>query len=144
MTRNDHPQAARTGATGPQGRQALPEADASLWMLVTGPTIWAGHFLACYVIAAVRCAKAASAAAPLGEVRLLLGVATVLALAAIAFLGWRGWRQHRHGREPAPHDAPTAADRHRFLGLATMLLCGLSFVATVYTGMVLVVIGTCR
>lgn len=123
---------------------ALPERDASLWRLTTGPVIWALHFLACYVIAAVYCAKAASAATPLDDIRLQLGAATVLALAAIAWSGWRGWRQHRRGAQPAPHDAPTAGDRQRFLGFATMLLCGLSFVAVVYSGFVLLVIGTCR
>jgi hypothetical protein len=122
----------------------LPEREASLWMLTTGPTIWALHFLLCYVVAATWCAKAATVAAPLGGARVVLLAATVAALAAIALFGWRGYRQHRHGRSSPPHDAATDADRHRFLGFATMLLCGLSLVAVLYVGLALLVIGTCR
>lgn len=113
-------------------------------MLTAGPSTWAIHFLLCYVTAAVWCAKAASRAVPLNGVRSALVAYTVLALAAIVFFGWRGLRQHRWGSATVPHDEATAADRHRFLGFATMLLCGLSFVAVVYVALAIAVIGTCR
>lgn len=128
----------------------LPPRDASthglpkgLWQLVLGPTAWALHFLASYVTAAVWCARAGGGA-PLGTVRTALFAYTAVALAAIAWIGWRGWRQHRRGREAPPHDEPTPGDRQRFLGLATALLCGLSFVAVAYVALSAVMIGTCR
>ena len=123
---------------------ALPERRASLWKLIGGPTVWAAHFLLSYVTAAIWCAKSVVVAAPLGNARIALAAYTVVALIAIAALGWRGWRQHRWGSASLPHAAASAADRHRFLGFATMLLCGLSFVAVVYMAIAMSVIGTCR
>lgn len=124
--------------------ELLHEDRASVWMLTTGPTVWALHFLICYIAGAVWCAKAASPAAPLDGVRIVLGAVTVVALLLIVWLGWRGLRQHRFGIATLPHDAPTAGDRHRFLGFATMLLCGLSFVAVLYSAFAIAIIGTCR
>lgn len=124
--------------------RALPERRASLWLLTAGPAIWALHFLASYVTASVWCAKAGGAAAPLGDARTALWVYTAVALVAIVLFGWRGLRGHRWGDATLPHDDDTAGDRHRFLGFATLLLCGLSFVAVVYVAMAVAVIGTCR
>jgi len=117
----------------------------ALWLLTYAPTVWALHFLASYVSAALYCAKWADATGVLGPVRLLIGLFTVLALLAIGVTAWRGYRQHRYGEDGAvPHDAATAADRHRFLGFATLLLCGLSAVATIYVAMAVIFIGSCR
>lgn len=127
-----------------RARAELPESAASLWMLTGGPVVWAAHFLLCYVTAAVWCAKAASRASPLGDVRLLMTVYTVAALALIVFFGWRGWRQHRWGNATLPHDEDDSEDRHRFLGYSTLLLCGLSFVAVIYVVFAIALIGTCR
>ena len=122
----------------------LPESRASLWMLTSGPATWAVHFLLSYVTAAIWCAKAATVAAPLGTARAALVAYTAVALAVIAGVGWRSWRQHQWGDAELPHDAPSAGDRHRFLGFATLLLCGLSFVAVVYSALAIGMIGTCR
>ena len=122
----------------------LHEDQASVWMLTTGPTVWAVHFLVCYISAAVWCAKAASPAASLDSVRLVLAGFTGAALLTIAWLGWGGLRKHRFGSATLPHDAPSADDRHRFLGFATTLLCGLSFVAVLYSAFVILLIRTCR
>jgi len=116
---------------------------AGLWTLVAGPAAWALHFLACYVTAAIWCAKAAPAA-PLDGARTAILAYTAVALLVIFAFGWRGWRWHRMGDEAPPHDEPTTGDRTRFVGYATMLLCGLSFVAVVYVALPAVVIGTCR
>jgi hypothetical protein len=121
----------------------LPENAGTLWMLTTGPTVWAVHLMASYVTVAIWCAKT-SRFAPLGTSRTLVVAYTVVSLALIAFFGWRGLRQHRWGSATLPHDAPSAADRHRFLGFSTLLLCGLSFIAVVYQGLTIVFIGTCR
>ena len=114
-----------------------------LWTLVAGPLVWAAHFLASYVTAAIWCAKALPGA-PLGTARTALFAYTAVALVAIAWLGWRGWRRHRAGGQRPPHDEASVGDRQRFLGQATALLCGLSFVAVVYVALGVVLIGTCR
>lgn len=122
----------------------LPESRASLWLLTAGPATWAVHFLLSYVTAAIWCARAATVAAPLGTARVALVVYTVAALAVIVVVGWRSWRQHQWGDAELPHDAASAGDRHRFLGFATLLLCGLGFVAVVYSALAIGLIGTCR
>ena len=122
----------------------LPESRASLWLLTAGPATWAVHFLLSYVTAAISCARAATVAAPLGTARVALVAYTVVALAVIVVVGWRSWRQHQWGDAELPHDAASAGDRHRFLGFATLLLCGLGFVAVVYSALAIGLIGTCR
>lgn len=121
-----------------------PRSPGGLWRLVAGPVIWALHFLLSYVTVAIHCAKAPAMDAPLDDVGVTLWTYTALALVAIALFGWVGWRQHRHEESQLPHDAATPGDRHRFLGFATMLLCGLSFVAVVYAAFAIAVFGTCR
>ncbi|HEX6930290.1 MAG TPA: hypothetical protein VF267_13630 [Gammaproteobacteria bacterium] len=122
----------------------LAENRESLWWLAAGPSAWFAHFLLSYVTAATWCAKAAERSASLAPVRFAITAYTVLALAGIIAIGWRGYRYHRYGNGTLPHDDDTSADRHRFLGFATMLLCGLSAVATVYVALAAVFIGSCR
>jgi hypothetical protein len=123
--------------------RVLPERGASLWRLVAGPAIWAAHFLLSYVTVAIWCAKA-SRFAPPGNVRTVLWIYTALALSAIVLFGWRGLRQHRWGSARLPHDAASAGDRHRFLGFASFLLCGLAFVAVLYSALAIALVGSCR
>ncbi len=123
---------------------APKEDKESLWLLIVSPTIWAGHFLACYVTAAIWCAKFAPRFGSLEPVRWAIGVYTVLALVGIAWNGWSGYRRHRFGSEPLPHDFDTPGDRHRFLGFATTLLAGMSAVAVVFAAMVVVFFEDCR
>jgi len=116
----------------------------SLWELIAGPTVWSAYFLAAYVTAAIYCAKGgmAAAAAPLRLVLLGLGLA---ALGAIGYAGVDAWRRWRAGHEASPpHDDDTEISRHQFLALATLLLCGLSFVATIYVALPAVVFWSCR
>jgi hypothetical protein len=77
-------------------------------------------------------------------VRLAIWGYTAAAVAAIVAIGWIGYQRHAHGHASAPHDDDTPEDRHRFLGLATVLLAGLSAVATSYTAMVSVFFESCR
>lgn len=133
-----------------------PERPSRLWLLALSPGLWALHFLLSYVTAAIWCAKAAPGAA-LGPVRGAVAAYTVVALAVIVATSWHAWRRMRRGGEGVedggragsihdfgPHDTDTPRDRERFLGLATLLLSGLSFVATVYTALAAVFIGDCR
>ena len=119
--------------------------DRSLWTLVTAPTAWAAHFLLSYVVAAIYCAKAPGPAIDLAPVRLwVLGI-TVVALAVIAATGIAANRRSGPGLLfELPHEEDTASHRRYFMGYSTMLLSGLSFVATLYVALPILFIETCR
>ena len=120
------------------------EKNQSLWLLTASPTIWAAHFLLCYITASIWCAKVVGAGGSLQSVRVAIAVYTVLALAGIGFLGWNGYRKHSFGNAVLPHDDDTPEDRHRFLGFATLLLSALSAVAVIYAALVAVFIRSCH
>jgi hypothetical protein len=116
---------------------------ATLWTLIAPPTVWALHFLLCYVYAAVRCAKAGPLQ-PLDDVRVVVAIATLVALGLVAATGYIAWAQARLEGGTPPHDESTREDRHRFLGAAKLLLAGLSFVAIVYTAIPAFMFPDCR
>jgi hypothetical protein len=122
----------------------LPERHERLWLLVVSPTIWAVHFLLCYITAAVWCAKFAPRFGSLGPVRWAILGYTVVALVAIGLNARSGLRRHRRGSESVPHDFDTAGDRHGFLGYATVLLSALSAVAVVFAAFVVIFFNDCR
>lgn len=119
------------------------ERHESLWWLTASPVLWAAHFLACYLTAAIWCAKAGRDVALTG-VRGAVAAYTAAALAGIGLVAWHGLRRHRYGSAAVPHDFDTPGDRHRFLGFATLLLSGLSAVAVIYAALAAVFVGTCR
>jgi hypothetical protein len=110
----------------------VDEPRQSLWALTAGPAIWAGHFLTSYVAAAMWCGHA-SAHAGFGPVAVLFAAFSALALAAVAWVARGGWTRYNHGEAVPSHHKDTPEDRHRFLGLATLLLAGLSAVSILYT-----------
>jgi hypothetical protein len=122
----------------------LSEKRARLWIIATSPTIWAAHFLLSYGTAAIWCAKFAGAGGSLWFARAAILVYTVVALFGIAIIGWRGYVRHTFAGSTLPHDFDSPADRHRFLGFATLLLSGLSAVAVIYAALAAVFIGSCR
>jgi hypothetical protein len=128
--------------------RSLPNAGVpgeSLWAMIIAPTIWAVHFLACYILAAIFCAKAGAPAADFATVRWWIAGLTVVALAGIAACGIQAFRLgHFVKGGTAPHDADTIQDRRRFLAYATLLLSGLSFVATVFVALPAVFVASCR
>ncbi|MGA0531977.1 hypothetical protein [Hansschlegelia sp. KR7-227] len=125
---------------------------ANLVTLVTAPTVWALHFLVCYVAAATHCAKAMAdarvmtgAAWPdITEARIVIAAATLAALAAIALASRQAWTHWGDGDADPPYDDATKDDRQQFLGFATILLCGLSFVGVIFVALPAVFIGDCR
>jgi hypothetical protein len=121
-----------------------PEKSSHLWAIAASPALWAGHFLLSYATAAVWCAKFAGASGSLAPARAAIAAYTVVALAGIALVGWRGAKRHSVGAASVPHDDDSPEDRHRFLGFATLLLSGLSAVATVYSALAAAFIGSCR
>jgi hypothetical protein len=124
----------------------------SLWLLTIGPTIWAAHLLLSYITAAVWCAKFVPAGGPLNGVQTAIMGYTTAALIGIGVIGLEGFRRHRHpstvlgasGTEATTHDLDTRDDRHRFVGFATLLLCGLSAVGVIYAATAAQYFDTCR
>jgi len=141
-------------------------------MLAASPTIWAAHFLLCYVTAAIWCAKVGGGTGggaggeigtalgggfgdalgrglpgafgvELDGVRIAIAVFTVVALLGIGLVGWRGLRRHRRGGADIPHEEDSPQDRHGFMGFATLLLSALSLVATIFVALTAVFIDTC-
>jgi hypothetical protein len=126
---------------GPEAsRRRLRE---TLWALIASPTVWALHFLFCYVYAAVHCAKSGRATV-LDDVRIAIGIATLIALALVALSGFVAWSLSRIEGDPPPHQDSTDEDRVRFLAVATLMLAGLSFVAIVFTAIPAFIFETCR
>ena len=124
--------------------RSMSEERESLWRLVVSPLIWAAHFMACYVTAAMWGAKQVERTADLTAVRWAVLGYTVVALIGIGLNGWDGWRRHRFGQEELPHNLDTPGDRHRFLGFATVLLAAMSGIATVFAGIVALYFHDCR
>ena len=115
----------------------------SVWILVAVPSIWAGHFLLSYWIAAIWCAKL-PAGASLAEIRWVIAGLGALSIAAIAGLGVIAVR--RYGGEFLVFEEITESSergRDRFIGHVTLLLCGLSVMATLFTVIPGLVIGQC-
>jgi hypothetical protein len=127
---------------------------ADLWTLLMPPTIWALHFLFCYVVAAVHCAKqggirltepsSGQSFAALAEVRPLVGIGTLVALGLITIGARQAWHHWGSSIEELPHDAATPEDRQRFLGFATLLLSALSFVSVLFIALPAFLIQDCR
>jgi hypothetical protein len=124
---------------------AKPEKDESIWLLTISPTIWAAHFMACYLTAAIWCAKTSDVDAAFGIVRTSIGIYTLVAVLSISAVAWVGYRRHvSRSAAHGPHDTDTPEDRHSFLGFATLLLSGLSLVATLFVALVALFVGSCN
>ncbi len=122
----------------------IPREVETLWTLFTAPVVWALHFVVCYVVVAIFCAKGMASEVSFGTVRLGLGVFTIAALAMIVLSAYLAWRQWGFGAGDPPHDAPTREERRHFQGFATLLLSGLSFAAVVYVAIPLAILAECQ
>lgn len=121
---------------------ALKEQHEHLWTPVVAPAIWAAHFLCCYATAALWCGRFASAQGS-GRLELLIAVYTVIATALIAVCFAHGFRAHGHNLPDTSNDDDSPGDRHRFIAFTTMLLAGLSLVATLFVGAAAIMIDGC-
>ncbi len=122
----------------------VKEVRGTLWSLIPAPTLWAVHFLVCYVTAAVYCAKA-GLQADLAPVRIAIAIITVAVLAGIFAAGAHAYRIWGFELKIQPtHDADSIRDQRLFLGFAAFLLCGLSFVATLFVALPAMLIETCQ
>jgi hypothetical protein len=118
------------------------ESNASLWILAASPALWAAQFLASYTVAAVWCGRLGDGT--FGPVRAAILVFSLVALAGIAAIGVVAYGWHRAASRPTPHDTDTPEDRRAFMGVATLLLSGLSVVGVIYSALTVVFIGTCE
>ena len=116
-----------------------------LWRVIAAPIIWALHFLFCYIYAAIYCEKAGRSAA-LGDVRIAVAVATLIALAGIGLSTRHLWRVR--GRSLTDDDFEfehnTPEERHRFLSHVALMLCVLSAVAVLYVAIPMLYLSSCR
>ncbi|WP_288939940.1 hypothetical protein [uncultured Roseovarius sp.] len=117
------------------------EEQASLFKITFGPLIWAVHFVVCYGLVAVTCAKGWD----IFGARLGLVLLSALALGGIGWVGWSAWRQWNPSRTGDPvNRGSRAEDRHHFLGHAAFLLSIISFIGVVFVSMPLILIGGCQ
>jgi hypothetical protein len=123
---------------------ALAENRESLWWVVASPLVWSAHFLLCYCTAAIWCARFAGEERSLSGARAAIAVYTLLAVVTVAAVAVKGFKRHRLAGGEVPHDADEPEDRHRFLGLATLLLSLLSLLAIAYSALAAVFIGSCH
>ncbi len=121
----------------------LPERTWYLVLLALGPAVWAIHFVVTYATVSVWCARLVERSGSVAPVRSAVIWYTAGARVAIVLIGWSGYKRHSYGGQPPPHEEDTAGDRHRFLGLATALLAGLSAIATMFVGYSAMFFETC-
>ncbi|WP_238371211.1 hypothetical protein [Heliomarina baculiformis] len=120
--------------------EEFAEEQASLWRITLSPLAWAAHFVICYGLVALSCAKGL----PVESVRQGLIVFSVVVLALIGWIGWRAWRQW-DVRETGDYlnQQGKAEDRHRFLGHAAFLLSIISFIGVVFVSLPLLLLEGC-
>lgn len=116
----------------------------SLVTMIAAPTVWALHFLLCYILVAVACAPNEDLFKSITGARIAIAVATVAGLAFCFFAGLRAWREWKAAGGEPPHDKPTEHDRERQMELASVLLSALSFLAIVFTALPVLLVADCR
>ena len=116
-----------------------------LWRVIISPTIWALHFLACYVAAAIYCEKMGRDA-PLDDIRLLVITVTVVALGGIFWSTLGLWRVHDRSLtdDDFEYEHNTPEERHRFLSHVALMLSVLSAVAVIYVAIPMLYLESCR
>lgn len=134
MTQQDQPRRR-------EDQREFAEEQASLFKITLGPLIWALHFVACYGLVAVTCAKGWD----IGTVRLGLLVFSGAALCGIAWVARTAWRQWGVARTgDAVNRGGQAEDRHHFLGHAAFLLSMISAIGVAFVSLPLILIGGCQ
>jgi hypothetical protein len=113
-----------------------------LWVPLLGPIIWSSHFTVSYIWAAMACGRFAARAA--GSLDTALIVMTVIALVPIGVLFVRGLRQLDYRLPDQPNDDGTPEDRSRFMAYMTILLAGMSGIATLFVGVAAFSMGGCQ
>lgn len=116
-----------------------------LWRVIAAPVIWSVHFLLCYVLAAIHCAKAGRAADTDGAQAAIMGL-TALALALIGLCTRALWQVRARSLTDDDFDFEhnTVEERHRFLSHVALMLCALSAIGVIFVAMPALIVGSCR
>jgi uncharacterized membrane protein YozB (DUF420 family) len=116
-----------------------------LWRVIAGPSIWAVHFLICYVTAAVHCQKAGRDA-DLDSITGIVIVATLLALASIAGSAFGLLRTYARSltEDDFDFEHDSREERHRFLSHVALMLSVLAAVGVIYVAIPVLYLGSCR
>ena len=104
-----------------------------IWLPVLAPSIWAAHFLACYAVLVLAYGRFGDPI--VAAITTTITTLTAIALIAITALFIHGWRRHGYDLPDQPNDDASPEDRTRFMAFTTMLLAGLSWIATLYVGL---------
>ena len=123
-------------------RSDTRRAPDKLWVALVSPIIWSTHFTVCYVWAAMACGRFAARAG--GSLDRAMIVLTVIALAAIGFFVLRAFRQLDYRLPDRSHEDGTPEDRTRFMSYTTLLLAGMSWIATLFVGGAAIAMGGCQ
>ena len=105
--------------------------EGAIWVLAAPLSIWAAHFLLCYWVAAIWCAKGWDEAVTMRTVHAGLTLAALAAIASLAGLARRRYRGELRVDEAIEGDSD--ADRNRFLGHVALVLAALAALAVVMT-----------
>ncbi|MDW4500182.1 hypothetical protein R5H30_19500 [Sulfitobacter sp. D35] len=117
--------------------------EGSVWIVVAPMVIWAAHFLVCYWIAAVICAR--DIQSDLDILRLSVLGLTALCIALLAVIG--GMARQQYGGRLIVDEEITGNEvdaRSHFLGHVALLLCALGIVAVIFTAVPTLVFEACR
>lgn len=112
-----------------------------LWIPVIAPVTWSCHFTFVTVAAALGCGRFSDGLT--GRYTLAILVVTAVALVVMALCLAHGARLLRYDWPERSHDDDSGEDRRRFLGYMTMLLAGLSVIATLYSAIAVVMTRGC-
>jgi len=113
-----------------------------LWLPVVAPVVWSTHFMLCYTVAALACGRFAEVL-PAARVRGVLVVLTAAAVAAMAWCLRDGWRRLGSRWPRRAHDDDHPHDRQHFMAFTTVLLAGLSLLATAFEAAALWAVDRC-
>ena len=119
----------------------LSERHERLWVPIAAPSIWAIHFTLCYVTAALWCGRFSGPGSY--GLRTIVGVYTAVAVAGMVAFFLFGLRRHRDRWPTRPNDDDTPEDRRHFMAFTTMLLAGLSVLATAYVALAMLLVDGC-
>lgn len=119
----------------------------SLAGIIVGPILWSIYFVLSYIVSGLVCSLGYSETTvagmnPVQLVLLLVGLLIALFIVAAGMQAHRGRRQLRS--LIAENEAEESAlQRHDFLYLASLLLCGFSLIGVIWLGMAAAIAPIC-
>lgn len=113
-----------------------------LWWIVLSPSVWAIHFLACYLTVAIWCAKVDPGTSS-GLLLWLVSGYTLVAVGAITAIATSSYRSFRRDDPELAYEFDDPSDRTSFIAFTAFLLSLLSLIATLFTALALLIIRSC-